>query len=379
MIIRQQGTLDVETASLERIASLAKRGFPLTVSYSGGKDSIVILDLVLRQVDAGVIPPDQLTVIFVDEEAIFPCIERNVLDGRRQCLERGIRFLWLCLPFKHFSCFDTLTQEERFVTFDPEARDVWIRQPPEFAVTEWPGLVPGKLNYQEWSWRAFSHTLQITGIRNAESLQRAMSSSSRRRNNPNLWNPIYDWSDRDVWYYIDHRALPFPEIYRYLWEVGTNRRAMRVSQFFSVDTAGSLVQLAQFYPDLMTRILRRQPNAYLATLYWDSEMFRRRSTTRRKAEKQKEPDAVANPKARVLAILADPDKHLPSPGLRQKGREIAALVAHHSWHFRKDHWQKALAILVSGDPKNRSLRALRNVIKMDSMAERQAERERTAR
>lgn len=41
----------------------------------------------------------------------------------------------------------------------------------------------------------------------------------------------------------------------------------------------------EYYPDLMERIIRREPNAYLAALYWDSEMFGRSSKNRRAIEK----------------------------------------------------------------------------------------------
>ena len=42
---------------------------------------------------------------------------------------------------------------------------------------------------------------------------------------------------------------------------------MRVSQFFPLIRAKSLVKMNEYYPDLMERIVRREPNAYLASLY----------------------------------------------------------------------------------------------------------------
>ena len=41
----------------------------------------------------------------------------------------------------------------------------------------------------------------------------------------------------------------------------------------------------EYYPDLMERIVRREPNAYLASLYWDSEMFGRSTAARKQNEK----------------------------------------------------------------------------------------------
>ena len=51
-----------------------------------------------------------------------------------------------------------------------------------------------------------------------------------------------------------------------------------------MDTARSLVKMNEYYPDLMERVIRREPNAYLAALYWDSEMFGRNSASRRANE-----------------------------------------------------------------------------------------------
>ena len=81
--------------------------------------------------------------------------------------------------------------------------------------------------------------------------------------------PIYDWTDNDVWLFLLRNHVDIPEIYLFLWQSGSSKRQMRVSQFFSVDTARSLVKMNEYYPDLMERIIRREPNAYLAALYWD--------------------------------------------------------------------------------------------------------------
>ena len=81
------------------------------------------------------------------------------------------------------------------------------------------------------------------------------------------------------------KNVDIPEIYLFLWQSGTRKGQLRVSQFFSIDTAKSLVKMNEYYPDLMERIVRREPNAYLAALYWDSEMFGR-STAARKAKRE---------------------------------------------------------------------------------------------
>ena len=81
---------------------------------------------------------------------------------------------------------------------------------------------------------------------------------------------------------------------------------MRVSQFFSIDTARSLVKLNEYYPDLMERIIRREPNSYLAALHWNSEMFGRSSAIRKQNEKGVfEKDY----KAALLELFSDMDRN----------------------------------------------------------------------
>ncbi len=58
----------------------------------------------------------------------------------------------------------------------------------------------------------------------------------------------------------------------------------------------------EYYPDLMEKIVRREPNAYLAALYWDSEMFGRSTNTRKQNEKGK---AEKDYKAALLELFSD--------------------------------------------------------------------------
>ena len=134
--------------------------------------------------------------------------------------------------------------------------------------------------------------ITITGIRTAESIQRldniaTMSKAGRSMTKRHQVFPIYDWSNNDVWLYLLREKVDIPEIYLFLWQAGIPKGQLRVSQFFSVDTAKSLVKMNEYYPELMERIVHREPNAYLAALYWDSEMFGRNTFVRKKNEKRK--------------------------------------------------------------------------------------------
>lgn len=62
----------------------------------------------------------------------------------------------------------------------------------------------------------------------------------------------------------------------------------------------------EYYPDLMERIIQREPNAYLDALYWDSEMFGRSTAARRERERGSQEKDY---KAALLELFSDMDKN----------------------------------------------------------------------
>ena len=286
---RISSDIDVVTAARQRIKNVFSNGVPVYLSFSGGKDSIVLADLTYKLIQAGEINPSQLTVLFVDEEAIFDSIEATTKAWRKKFLLAGAKFQWWCIEVKHFSCLNELSSDETFVCWDRRKRDVWVRQPPPFAIRNHPQLRPRIDNYQSFLPRVTMDGIMITGVRAAESIQRlqymaALNMGAKGITGTNTIYPIYDWKTADVWLYLRDQRIEVPEVYLQMYQVGVNRNQLRVSQFFSVDTVPVLVHLGEYDPSLMERVLRREPNAYLAMLYWDSEMFHRTTRKRRELE-----------------------------------------------------------------------------------------------
>ena len=205
----------------------------------------------------------------------------------------GSKFEWYCVEVKHYNCFNELSNDETFICWDSTKQDVWVRQPPSFAIRSHKLLRPRIDAYQDFLPRTTVSGITMVGIRTAESVQRlqniaSMTKAGNKMTAKKQVFPIYDWTDNDVWLFLLRNHVDIPEIYLFLWQSGSSKRQMRVSQFFSVDTARSLVKMNEYYPDLMERIIRREPNAYLAALYWDSEMFGRSSRKRKESEQGQE-------------------------------------------------------------------------------------------
>ena len=130
---------------------------------------------------------------------------------------------------------------------------------------------------------------------------------------------------------------------------------MRVSQFFSVDTARSLVKMNEYYPDLMERIIRREPNAYLAALYWDSEMFGRSSRKRKEAEEGQE---QRDYRQELIHLFNHMDVFFDTPHKRHVAERYRNFFMAVSAIATSADCKHIYEGLISGDPKMRAFRAL---------------------
>lgn len=86
---RCEANIDVVKAAEIRIKNVFGNGLPVFFSFSGGKDSLCVAQLMVNLANRGEIDMKQLTVQFIDEEAILEYIIPTV-PARRQ---RGIE-LW---------------------------------------------------------------------------------------------------------------------------------------------------------------------------------------------------------------------------------------------------------------------------------------------
>lgn len=350
MIKKTYSSIDVVTMARKRIKNIFDSAPRIELSVSGGKDSICLNDLIFKMCQSGEIDKSKLVVDFVDEEAIYPCIERIVKNMRLQWLSIGVPFRWWCIQVKHFNCFNQLTNDESFICWDERKKDVWIRKKPPFAISSDPTLRIGVDNYQSFFTRKLKGWVSIIGVRASESIQRSINIANRTAQEKMF--PIYDWTDTDVWQYIRDNNLDFPDAYKYMYQVGVPMNRMRISQFFSIDTAGSLVKMCEFYPHLFDKICAREPNAYMAMLYYDTELFRRQ-----KKNKQATKDEDIDYKKRFFELCSEKWRFENEP-MKRLLKECNRLVLKYGTVMTNNHYKKLCNLVIGGDPKGRTRRAL---------------------
>ena len=168
--------------------------------------------------------------------------------------------------------------------------------------------------------------------------------------------PIYDWRDSDVWLYIKQRDLECPEIYMRLYEAGVRKNALRLCAFFGDCSTQGLRWVAETDADLWDRIQKREPNAYLVLLYWDSEMFRRSTKKRRDLEAGTEKKDY---KALCKDILfLHPEKYTIAKDTKAHLDMWRGMFIKTYGIAMDKHYKTMYEGLLYGDPKMRVLRIL---------------------
>lgn len=358
MIKKKELDVDVLTASKERIIKIFESGNKVRMSFSGGKDSIVIADIIYNLCVTGQIDKSLLYVVFIDEEAMYDDVIEIVQMWRKKFMQIGVKFDWFCMQYKHFNCLNSLSEEETFVCWDETQKENWVRQPPSFAIRKHPLLVEREDNYQAFLTKLDKANgyLSVTGIRIAESLQRQQNIARMKTNiSGNSCFPIYDWTDKDIWLYIYKYNVKIPDAYENMYRIGVNKNKLRISQFFSIDTAKSLVGMSEMYPDLMERVIKREPNAYLCAMYWDTEMFGKSTKKRRELEVKEDKKDY---KKIVIDLIRKPPIDFSKNQLHLlRVFKMDMMLVDYSLCDEKIY-KEIYECVIAGDPKDRKKRAI---------------------
>ena len=361
-IMKVTGKMNVVEAAQQRILNTFSNGVKVYLAFSGGKDTLCLCGMIWELAMAGKIDLHQLTVCFIDEESIYPSMLEMTEEWRKRFVKMGAEYRWYCLPVKQVSMLHQLQDDESWITWEPGKEDVWMRQAPPFAILRDPALeYAGQMNYQTFLPKVSKDGLMMVGVRACESVQRlkylaTVKLSAGNVTGNNLVYPIYDWHDSDVWLYIKEHRLHFPSSYMDLYSVGVNKHQLRLCNFFGAESIAGLRWVAETDPDLWDRIQKREPNAYLALLYWDSEMFHRSTRKRAKLEEDQEKKDY---RALCKEMLFDhPEIYFTTKARQDVAKAYKQLYVKGYSFMTQRHFKKMYEGMKAGDPKKRTLRAI---------------------
>jgi 3'-phosphoadenosine 5'-phosphosulfate sulfotransferase (PAPS reductase)/FAD synthetase len=207
----------------------------ISVSFSGGKDSTVLLDIVGKRFD--------LTVLFIESGCTFP----DTYD----LIEIYKKKYKIIVENSDYTYQEIFAKRETMKVSDEQ----WM---------EWIVYSPAKKFIEKTK-----TDIQCIGLRSAESRRRALRfkyfSDERvlKKTNVATFYPLKDWTYQDIWSYIETNNLPYNSLYDKYREIGIPDNISRVDTYLECEgyNNSTLDILRIYYPDIYSTVV--DDNRYL--------------------------------------------------------------------------------------------------------------------
>lgn len=244
--------MNVLDAARNRLKLIFKDFENVLVAFSCGKDSGVLLNLAYQYaVESG--QAHKLGFYYEDYEAGYRYTDEYA-ERMFATLQLERKF-WLCLPIS--AACSVSMYEPRWVPWDEDKRDIWVRPMPkhEYVINASNCPYPfakgtkgfdARIQFSEWYAKEHGRTAVLIGIRAQESLTRRAIFTSKARKfmhkslcysktlGDDLCNfyPLYDWKTEDIWVANRKFGFDYNRIYDLYYQAGLSVDQMRVASPF---------------------------------------------------------------------------------------------------------------------------------------------------
>lgn len=274
--------VNVDEAARQRIRWVFDNFPKVCVSFSAGKDSSVLLHLVMEEARRRSRP---VAVLLVDLEAQYACTMRHAEDVFVEYADE-IEPYWIALPLVLRNAVSQY--EPRWICWDPEARGAWVREPPEVAITD-PEHFPFYRHAMEFEefiedfahWYSDGEPLAcLVGIRTQESLNRwrTIMSDAKKTLDGRGWTtwkggvvynvyPIFDWKTEDIWRANGKFGWTYNPVYDAMHKAGLTIHQARICQPYGDDQRKGLWLFRVIEPETWAKVVARVLGANTGSLY----------------------------------------------------------------------------------------------------------------
>jgi len=280
--------IDVYSASTERLDFIFEHFPRIYLSFSGGKDSGVLLNLILQYMkERGI--KRKIGIQILDNEANYEAS----LDFMKRIIDENIEYLdvyWCCMPIT-LPC-SVSSYEIDWQCWGEKDKSRWIRPMPDMDYVvnlknhHFGDLFEENMQYDHF-WDMFAEwysqgelTANLIGIRTQESLNRfrAIMNDAKetklgmmwtKKNSKNVYNayPIYDWKTRDVWIANAKFEWDYNKLYDTFYMAGVPVERMRVASPFMSESKSSLNLYRVIDGTTWARLCARVAGANFAATY----------------------------------------------------------------------------------------------------------------
>ena len=273
--------ISVLEAARRRIAAVFDDFPRIYVSFSGGKDSSVMVHLVM---DEAIKRGRKVGLLFVDLEAQYAMTIKHVEDIYAKYASH-IEPYWCSLPIHLRNAVSQF--EPQWVCWEPGREDDWVRKPPQIAITdesyfpffkramEFEEFVP---EFGKWFSRG-KLCACFVGIRSDESLNRYRTIAGKKATfedrqwmtwvGDSVYNayPIYDWRTEDIWTYNGKFRADYNRLYDRMHQAGLSIHQARICQPYGDDQRKGLWLFHVIEPETWGKVVARVNGANQGALY----------------------------------------------------------------------------------------------------------------
>jgi predicted phosphoadenosine phosphosulfate sulfurtransferase len=282
--------INVYQAAMQRMEYIFREFDNVYVSFSGGKDSGVLLNLCLHYLEQSGLDR-RIGVFHIDYEAQYTATTEYV-DRVYQELASRVENLRCCVPVKCPTC--TSMHQTHWRPWDPEKQELWVRPRPDHCLTRdhFDFVTDETSDYQfQEQFSAWHHrrsgatrTCVLVGIRADESMDRWRTIVSDRNINKyrgrpwttrvadGVFNayPIYDWGTEDIWVANAKHGWDYNRLYDLFHYAGVPLHAMRVASPFHNAAKASLKLYRTIDPQVWGKMVSRVNGVNFTAIYGDT-------------------------------------------------------------------------------------------------------------